>query len=373
MKNAADRSDVTVRKRSGRNNESAFVKMKKSPKFRKRWFNIFFTILVMIIVSAAMLLIYGLAFALSRTGAIPALSFPHAYIILSIFAVTSVLITALIAFAAGRIPLSPLNRLIDGMHRLSQGDYSVRVRDSRIRIFNDLISSFNTMAEELGHTEMLRADFVNDFSHEFKTPISSIKGFAQLLERGNLSEEQRKEYLGIIAAESERLANLATNVLDLTRLENQNILSDTGRFNLSEQIRTVLVLLDNRIESRGMTLSAEFDEYYIDGNQELLRRVWVNLLDNAIKYSPDGARISVSISRNTDIVKVDISNTGTTIPPESIGRIFGKFYQVDRSHSGAGYGLGLPIVRKTVALHRGAVNVTSENDVTTFSVFLPSV
>ncbi len=362
-------SDKTLRDQSP---DSPLSMLKSIPRFRKRWFNVFFTIIVIMIASAAMLLIYGLAFMLYRTGAIPALSFPHFSLILLVFAVSTVVIIALIAFLWGRIPLSPLNRLIDAMHRLSLGDYSVRLRDSRIHIFNELNHSFNKLATELGNTEMLSSDFVNNFSHEFKTPIMSIKGFAGLLRRPDISDAQKEEYASIIESESERLASMATNVLDLTRLENLTILSDVKRLNLSEQVRTCILLLENRIESKSIDLHAEFDEYYVNGSDELLRRVWINILDNAVKYSPDGATLDVSVSQSSDVCLVSIHNTGSFIPEESRDHIFSKFYQSDRSHASTGCGLGLAIAKRIVTLHRGAIKVESSvEDGTTFNIYLP--
>lgn len=346
--------------------------LKSIPKFRKRWFNIFFTIIVIMIASAAMLLIYGLAFMLYRTGAIPALSFPHFSLILLIFAVSTIVIIALIAFLWGRIPLSPLNRLIDAMHRLSSGDYSVRLRDSRIHIFNELYSAFNKMAEELGNTEMLRSDFVNNFSHEFKTPLMSVKGFAGLLRRDDVSDEQKEEYLKIIESESDRLATMATNVMDMTRLENTTILSDVSRVNISEQLRMSILLLDRKIDEKSIELHADFDEYYVNCSDEMLRRVWINVLDNAVKYSPEGATIDVNISQSSDVVCVSVRNTGSFIPESERERIFSKFYQCDRSHSSAGYGLGLAIVKRIITLHRGTVTVSSSGtEGTVFNIYLP--
>ena len=352
--------------------DSPIVMLKSIPRFRKRWFNVFFTVIVILIATTAMLLVYGLAFMLYRTGAIPALSFPHFSLILLVFAISTVVIIAIIAFLWGRIPLSPLNRLIDAMHRLSLGDYSVRLRDSRIHIFNELNHSFNKMAEELGNTEMLSSDFVNNFSHEFKTPITSIKGFAGLLRRPDISEEQKLEYASIIESESERLASMATDVLDLTRLEKLSAPSDVRKLNLSEQVRTCVLLLENKIEGKHMDLRADFDEYYVNGSDELLRRVWINILDNAVKYAPDGASLDVSVSQSSDVCLVSIRNSGSFIPEEERDRIFAKFYQTDRSHASTGCGLGLPIVKRIVALHRGAIKVESSlEEGTTFNVYLP--
>lgn len=153
------------------------------------------------------------------------------------------------------------------------------------------------MAEELENTQMLRSDFINNFSHEFKTPIVSIAGFAKLLRRGNLTDAQKEEYLAIIEEESLRLAAMATNVMNLTKVENQTILTDLTTFNLSEQIRACVLLLEEKWSRKELDLDLEFPEYTIRANEELLKQVWINLLDNAIKYSPNYGEIGVRIPR----------------------------------------------------------------------------
>ena len=227
------------------------------------------------------------------------------------------------------------------------------------------------MASELKNTEMLRGDFVNNFSHEFKTPIVSIAGFAKLLRRGDLTEEQKEEYLAVIEEESLRLSDMATNVLNLTRVENQTILTDIVKFNLSEQIRSSILLLADKWEKKQLDFKVDFGEYRISANEELLKQVWINLLDNAIKFSPVGGVIEVNIKNRPDSLSVDIINSGEEIPAESISRIFQKFYQADSSHSGEGNGVGLAIVKKVVELHNGTVSAQSENNLTMFTVTLP--
>lgn len=298
---------------------------------------------------------------------------PDAFIF--IVASASIVGGTVLSFFAGRIPLKPLNYVINAMNRLAAGNFKTRLKPPRILerhpTVKEFTRSFNTMAEELEHTEMLRSDFINNFSHEFKTPIVSIYGFAKLLKCGNLSEEQKAEYIGIIEKESKRLADMAANVLTLTKIENQTILSDVSRFNLSEQIRECFLLLENRWSSRDLELSLEFDEHYIVANKELLKQVWINLIDNAIKFTPDGGRIAVDIRESESSIEVSVSNTGSRIKPENLKRIFQKFYQEDESHSTSGNGVGLAIVRRVCELHGGTVEAESDDKRTVFTVTLP--
>ena len=207
-----------------------------------------------------------------------------------IIALISLIGGTLLTVFLGTFPLRSINRMTEGLHRLASGDYKARIVPGKIlgsiRPIREMIDSFNTTAQELEGTEMLRSDFINNFSHEFKTPIVSIAGFAGLLKQGNLDEQEQKEYLNIIESESRRLAYMATNVLNLTKVENQTILTDVSVFNLSEQLRTCVLLLEAKWEQKNLEMNLELEEHTISGNQELLRQVWVNLLDNAIKFSP---------------------------------------------------------------------------------------
>lgn len=289
--------------------------------------------------------------------------------------VLSIPIGLVISLAVSKFPLKPIRNLIDSMDRLASGDFKTRVNAGKImRRYPDFVEvsqSFNKMAQELESTEMLRSDFINNFSHEFKTPIVSIAGMAKVLRRGNLSQQEQEQYLSAIEEEAMRLSSLATNVLNLTKVENQSILTDVTQYNLSEQIRSCILLLEPKWSKKDIELQVEFGEYSIHASQELLKQVWINLLDNAVKFTPEGHTIQVRISSGNGHITVDVVNTGSEIPPESQDRIFNKFYQADESHAAQGNGVGLAIVRRVVQLHGGTVSVSSRNEVTDFRVELP--
>jgi signal transduction histidine kinase len=288
--------------------------------------------------------------------------------------IISLLIGVVLSAVMSRLMAKYVNRLIDHMNILASGNFKTRLSYGKPigkhPAFKEITDSFNQMAQELEHTEMLRGDFVNNFSHEFKTPIVSIAGFAKLLKKGNLTEEQKSEYLDIIEEESLRLSEMATNVLNMTKIENQTILTEISTFNLSEQLRSCVLLLEKRWESKKLELSLEFDEYDITASEELLKQVWINLLDNAIKYSPEYGMIVVKIKEDGDFYIVSVANSGEEIPIEKREKIFDKFYQVDESHSSSGNGIGLSIVKSVIDLHRGQVSVDCKNGITTFSVRL---
>ena len=288
---------------------------------------------------------------------------------------TNNMVVLIVSLFGSHIPLKPINRLISQVNKLASGNFKARLdlghAFSVIPAFAELSDSFNKLAEELDNTEILRADFVNNFSHEFKTPLVSIAGFAKLLRRGNLSEREKLEYLAVIEEESLRLSNLATHVLDLTRVENQVILTGVSEFNLSEQIRSCILMLENKWIKKNITFYPDFAEYIISANEGLLKQVWSNLLDNAVKFSPNGGTIAVDIREDGEAISVSVTNPGEEIPPEQHKRIFQKFYQADRSHLSEGNGIGLAIVKRIVELHRGKVSVHSDNGISVFTVDLP--
>lgn len=292
-----------------------------------------------------------------------------------IIVATSYIVGEVVFLCLKKIPLRMMHMLIDKMNSLAAGDFKVRVKlsDPLKWYFGveELENSFNVMAEQLENTEMFRKDFINNFSHEFKTPIVSIAGFAKLLKRGNLTEKQRAEYLDIIEEESLRLSTMATNVLNLTKVENQTILTDISYFNLSEQLRNCVLLLEAKWSKKNIDFEIEFDEYMFSANEELLKQVWINLIDNAIKFSPERETIELLIKDEEDAITVSVANKGSEITPEQQKRIFNKFYQADESHSSEGNGVGLALVKSIVELHEGVVSVSSENNITVFTVELP--
>ena len=287
----------------------------------------------------------------------------------------SLIIGGVIAFFSSRLPLRPVNELINKMNRLAAGDFKTRLKFgdtmSAHPAVKEVTASFNAMAEELENTELLRNDFINSFSHEFKTPIVSITGLANLLEAGNLTEEQRVQYARAIREESMRLSSMAGNILNLTKVENQTILTDVSRFNLSEQIRSAVLLLEEKWSAKNIDLQLDFDEFIIEANEEMLKQVWINLIDNAVKFVPRCGTVELELFEKEESLCVKISNTGSEIPYEKQDKIFHKFYQVDESHATQGNGIGLAIVKSIVELHNGDVTVSSGDGITSFTITLP--
>ncbi|MBU3199194.1 HAMP domain-containing histidine kinase [Clostridium estertheticum] len=304
--------------------------------------------------------------------AIPALA-PIISQLIALF-VSIVIGTSISAVASENI-LKPLNQLIKATEIVSTGDFSVRVQElsSRSEIA-DLLRNFNHMTEELGSIEMFRNDFINNFSHEFKTPIVSIRGFAKQLKNDNLSAVKRKEYTDIIINESERLTNMSANILVLTKFENQRIITDQTEYELDEQIRNCIILLENQWSTKNIEINLNLETINIYGNIEMLSHLWINLIENAIKNSKDNGNITIECHETLDDIAFKINNDGNGMDDNTLKHIFDKFYQGDRSHTSPGNGLGLSIVKRIVELSSGEIAVESKiNQGTTFTVKLPKI
>ena len=341
---------------------------------RLRRLRLFFVLAVFGILSATMLL---LAIALAILLKLKILQVNvieiDPWFLIFVLLLSSVVMGAVISVFVSRVVFSVANKLAEGLNMLAQGDFSVRLDLGKNMESKQLADVFNKLAEELQNTETLRADFINEFAHEFKTPIVSIKGFAELLQKRGLSEEQKKEYISIIIEESTRLSTLAANSLSLSRIEKQNILTEKNQYNLSEQIRSSVLLLEKKWSAKNLEPDLDFGEYIINANEELLKQVWINIIDNAIKFSFDNTKLVINCHYQDDTIAVDVKNIGVEIKEQDRSRIFEKFYRADTSHKTEGNGVGLAIVKKIVELHGGEVSVLSNSERTIFTVRLPNV
>ena len=259
--------------------------------------------------------------------------------------------------------IHPLQRNIEAMKKLANGDFTVRVDHAEHgyvpREMVEFEQSFNKAAEELGGTEILRKDFINNFSHEFKTPIVSISGFADLLLDEEVTPEEQREYLQIIRDESRRLAQLSGSVLLLNRIEAQTILTDCTDFSLDEQLRQCILVTRQKWRDKPLQFEAELAPCPYHGSEALVKEIWLNLLDNAAKFSPENGTISVTLHCEQGRPVVAVTDQGCGMDAETCCHIFEQFYQGDTSHRTQGNGLGLAMAQKIAALHGGAVTVDS--------------
>ncbi|QNU66848.1 HAMP domain-containing histidine kinase [Ruminiclostridium herbifermentans] len=289
--------------------------------------------------------------------------------------IVSCIIGTSISAATSKRILKPLNQLIKATKIVSSGDFSVRVdeKSSNYEI-SELLKNFNQMAEELGSIEMFRNNFINDFSHEFKTPIVSIRGFAKQLQNENLSAEKRREYADIIVSESERLANMSANVLLLSKFENQKVITNQTEYYLDEQIRNCIILFEKQWDNKHLEINIDLEPIKIYNNAEMLSHLWINLIENAIKYSDENGCIYISCRENNNKIEFIISDTGRGMDENTVKHIFDKFYQGDKSHATQGNGIGLSIVKRIIELCKGEITVDSSlGQGTTFFVKLPKI
>lgn len=289
-----------------------------------------------------------------------------------LLAVTSIIAGSLLTHYSVKYILKPVQLLLEGMHAVANGDYSVRVVPQGFKRFKHLGQCFNNMAQELDSAEILKKDFVNNFSHELKTPITSILGFAKILKSSDLSDEEREEYLDIIISESERLSCLSQNILTLTRIENQSILTDIEEINISEQIRLAVALFDSQLTEKNIEINFEGGECTAFGNKNHLSQVWVNLIDNAIKFSPADSTIRIIVHQENGGLSITFSNHGEVFDETAAKHIFDRFYQADKSHKTSGNGLGLTLVKTIIQNHGGSIEVTSDDEYeVVFRIYLP--
>lgn len=250
--------------------------------------------------------------------------------------------------------------LSEGISHLAEGDFNYKIpikkKDSLARVY----ANFNKMCEELKSVQILRNDFINSYSHEFKTPIASINGFASLLLEKNLSPQEREQYLTIIIEETDRLSRLASNTILLSKLSSQQIVTDIEPYDLSEQIRQCSIILSKKWMEKEIDFDCELPEVKFFGNRELMQHLWLNIISNAIEHTPQGGEVSIVLVQEGDSVCVTISDNGEGMSEQTQKHLFDPYFQGDSSHSSQGLGLGLSIAKRIVELCNGEIMVESK-------------
>ena len=286
--------------------------------------------------------------------------------------VSILLITIALMQNISRKIVNPIKKITDATKKVASGDFTIELETKRDDEIGELTHNFNKMVKELNSIECLQKDFINNVSHEIKTPISSIQGFAKLLEADDLSKEERKEYAEIIKEESDRLLYLSTNILKLAKLENQERIMNKTKFNIAEQIRRTISVLEPKWKEKNIKFNVSLKEQEFWGEKDLMYQVWMNIIENSIKFSKQDGQIDVKMKTNQDSIIVEIKDYGIGMEEEEAKKIFDKIYQIDKSHTKPGAGLGMTIAKRIVELSGGKIEVTSKlNESTTFIVTLP--
>lgn len=245
------------------------------------------------------------------------------------------------------------------------GDYNIVIETKRKDEIGELTNNFNKMTKGLRSTENLQKEFINNVSHEIKTPISSIKGFATFLKDESLKPEEREEYANIIIEESDRLENLTSKMLRLSKLNNQDKIINKQKIELAEQIRKSINVLEPKLSRKNIKINVNLKELTFIGDEDLMFQVWINLIENAIKFSKENGKISIKLFEENNNIIVIIKDNGMGMQEDELEKIFERFYQVDKSHSGEGCGLGLAIVKRIISLSNGELKINSKKNIGT--------
>jgi signal transduction histidine kinase len=277
--------------------------------------------------------------------------------------IRAIIIGSVLFLFVGKIMIKPINKMIKATEKIAVGNFDIELENNRTDEMGILISSFNTMANELKSIEILRNNFISDISHELRTPLTSIEGYTKLLIDCN--EEERREYVDIIIEETKRLSILTTNILTLNKIDNQNISISMEQFVIDEQIRKAILLLGNKWIDKDIELEIDLESVKYRGNQSLMFQVWINLIDNAIKFSPKGETIEVKLYEEQGNIIFSIRDNGVGISKENQEKVFDKFYKSDKSRNTDGNGLGLSITKRIIEIHKGEILLESDIDLGT--------
>jgi len=322
----------------------------------KHWdIRVFFSLIVFVELIAAAALTLTMVYLLRQI-----FDFSVGFFTLLWAALTSTCISMGVTAVINLRLFGPIRRLGQAMEQVARGDFKIQLQaDSRIRDIRAINENFNAMVRALDATEMLQSDFVSNVSHEFKTPINAIEGYAMLLQDAGQNAEEQQEYIEKILLNTQRLSGLIGNVLLLSKLENQAIPAQCRRFRLDEQIRQSIMLLESRWCEKEIEFDVDMEDVDYTGNESLLLHVWSNLIGNAIKFNIHGGAIRLRLFREGANVVFTVEDEGPGLSPMEMEHIFDKFYQGDNSHRQEGNGLGLALVKRILPLCGGRIEAVN--------------
>ncbi|MBU3933953.1 MAG: cell wall metabolism sensor histidine kinase WalK [Candidatus Omnitrophica bacterium] len=299
-------------------------------------------------------------------------------------ALVAIVVAFLVGYFISKSITMPIREMTDTAEKIAQGDFSKKVKVKSKDELGVLASSLNKMADELQlkienlkRLDRIRTDFVANISHELKTPLTSIKGFIETLEDGALEDRKNaKKFILIIKKHTEKISNIINDLLTLSELELGKDRIERIDFDLKDLLNETLLGFGHAISVKNHTLDINFkgENFKIKADKDKLEQVFVNLIDNAIKYTKDGGKIKISLIEQKEQISIEVVDNGVGIPREHLDRIFERFYRVDKARSRqlGGTGLGLSIVKHIIMLHNGHIDIESEpNHGTKVSITLP--
>lgn len=323
---------------------------------------VIFTVMVFFVLFVGVVIAAGVAYLFFKPNHVSNPDQPKPFLVVLILLIFSGVVSLVLFIFIGRIVLNPIVKFSMALKEVAKGNFTEIELDKRMKIpeIIEMQKNFNDMVKELASIETLHTDFIANISHEFKTPLTSIEGYAMLLQDSELPDIDREEYAKIIKESAAQLNTLTGNILKLTRLENQELVVHKENFRLDEQIREVVLLLEKEWSQKKIQMDIQLERVTCFSNKNLLHQVWQNLLDNAIKFSAENGVIRIRLTHEENQMIVSIKDNGIGIAKEELSLIWGKFYQVDKTRNQIGNGLGLSLVRRILALCDGSVEVSSE-------------
>jgi len=277
---------------------------------------------------------------------------------------------SLFSFFMNRVILKRIVELSNATSKVIDGNYDFTLEMKQNDEISDLTNNFNKMVKELQSNEYLNKEFIRNISHELKTPLSAIHGYAELINTSTLTPEEVKEYSYIIASESKRLSLLAKAILQISLIESQSIINYGDEFKISDQIRNVIQLMQLDWEGKNIEFDLELNESKVNSNKEITYQMWTNLISNAIKFSPNGSKIRISLENTENHISFKISNPGS-ISSENQMKIFNLFYMTEKSENRDSNGVGLTLVSKIINKLDGTISVSSQDGYVTFITTIP--
>lgn len=275
--------------------------------------------------------------------------------------IVSVVVGGVMTAVISRAFFNPVKNLRQAMDKVANGDFAIQLDTDKSSSgeIKELYAGFNLMTNELKATEILQTDFISNVSHEFKTPINAIEGYSTLLQGCENLDDDQKEYVEKILFNTGRLSSLVSNILLLSKIENQSIQAKREVFSLDEQIRETIVALETAWAPKNIELDVELDSVKYNGNEIMMRHIWSNLISNAIKFTPENSTVSIRLRNQKDKFIFSVTDQGEGLSDEAQKHLFDKFYQADTSHKSEGNGLGLALVKQILDIDGG--DITAEN------------
>ena len=302
------------------------------------------------------------------------LLFNEMHILFAWLLALTIILSIILVFFSTKFLINPISKLTAATEELSEGNFSVQLEIDRADEIGTLAKSFTNMTHQIEKLDDMKNEFISNISHDIQSPLSNIKGYANLLEKDTLSDDEKADYVSIINNEIDRLSSLTKQLLLLASLDREEGLLKKSTYLLSDQLKDVIFNYQWLIHEKEIMISYSLPDIYIHGDSSMLYNVWENLLTNAIKYNQAEGRIDVSIHETEEDVEVRFEDTGIGLSEEVKERIFDRFYRGDpaRTKTVEGTGLGLSIVASIIDLHGGHIDVESEENVgSTVTVTIP--